>query len=55
MHVAGNGDLVFNTTSADTDYAEIYTAPHGTNTNKTRPLVLNANANGSGNVGIGIT
>ena len=55
VHVAGNGDLVFNTTSADTDYAEIYTAPHGTNTNKTRPLVLNANANGSGNVGIGIT
>ena len=55
VHVAGNGDLVFNTTSADTDYAEIYIAPHGTNTNKTRPLVLNANANGSGNVGIGIT
>lgn len=55
VHVAGNGDLVFNTTSADTDYAEIYTAPHGTNTNNTRPLVLNANANGSGNVGIGIT
>lgn len=55
VHVAGNGDLVFNTASADTDYAEIYTAPHGTNTNKTRPLVLNANANGSGNIGIGIT
>lgn len=55
VHVAGNGDLVFNTASANTDYAEIYTAPHGTDTNKTRPLVLNANANGSGNVGIGIT
>lgn len=54
-YVTGNADLVFNTASANTDYAEIYTAPHGTNANKTRPLVLNANANGSGNVGIGIT
>lgn len=55
VYVAGNADLVFNTASADTDYAEIYTAPHGTNANKTRPLVLNANSNGSGNVGIGVT
>lgn len=55
VYVAGQADLVFNTASADTDYAEIYTAPHGTNTNKTRPLVLNANVNGSGNVGIGVT
>lgn len=54
-YVTGNADLVFNTASADTDYAEIYTAPHGTNANKTRPLVLNANSNGSGNVGIGVT
>lgn len=54
-YVTGNADLVFNTASANTDYAEIYTAPHGTDANKTRPLVLNANANGSGNVGIGIT
>ena len=55
VYVAGQTDLVFNTASADTDYAEIYTAPHGTNANKTRPLVLNANVNGSGNVGIGVT
>ena len=55
VYVAGQTDLVFNTASADTDYAEIYTAPHGTNANKTRPLVLNANSNGSGNVGIGVT
>lgn len=55
VYVAGQADLVFNTASADTDYAEIYTAPHGTNANKIRPLVLNANVNGSGNVGIGVT